>query len=158
MEFVLVLGFIWLGCLRVDEIEFSTRLESPFVFSLACQRTGTMKSLRRSLGDKSKADPHPHPSSSPGFVPSLSKPSSSIQPPKKVIRAIDHHSSNSPSELPFAKGDFFYVVGEKDDMKGGPGFYEALSKAFLFGLLLCFPFFSSLSFSSCFFFLFFSDD
>ncbi|CED84732.1 NADPH oxidase [Phaffia rhodozyma] len=103
-----------------------------------------MKSLRRSLGDKTK-DQSASPSSSSsavgalsgsggssgstaaGFVPSLSKPSASIQPPKKVIRAIDNHSSSSPSELPFVKGDFFYVVGEKDDPRGGPGFYEALN-------------------------------
>lgn len=93
-----------------------------------------MKSLRRSLGDKNK-DSHGSPGSSTqsptfpaGFVPSLSKPSSSIAPPKKVIRAKESHSSTrSPQELPFAKGDFFYVVGEREDGRGGI-YYEALSE------------------------------
>lgn len=89
-----------------------------------------MKSLRRSLGDKKESNPGS--ASSPTFasnVPSLSKPTASIAPPKKVIKARENHTSTSPQELPFAKGDFFYVVGERDDPRGGSsGYYEALSE------------------------------
>lgn len=85
-----------------------------------------MKNFRRSH-DKSK-DGGPAAAHTPSAgIPSLSKPSASIQPPKKVIRAKESHVSTSPQELPFNKGDFFYVVGERDDPRGGPGYYEALS-------------------------------
>jgi bud emergence protein 1 len=96
-----------------------------------------MKSLRRSLGDKkdshnSSSSSHASsPSaSSPTFgqTPSLSKPTASIAPPKKVIKARENHTSSSPQELPFVKGEFFFVVGEKADPRGGPGYYEALSE------------------------------
>lgn len=92
-----------------------------------------MKSFRRSLNDKERSSskdltPEPLPSTS---IPSMSKPSASIQPPKKVIRAKESHVSSSPQELPFIKGDFFYVVGERDDPRGGPGYYEALSECSL---------------------------
>lgn len=90
-----------------------------------------MKSFRRSLGEKSKdgaAAPH-----GAGLPTTLSKPTASIQPPKKVIRAKESHVSTSPQELPFNKGDFFYVVGERDDPHGGPGYYEALSESPSFG-------------------------
>lgn len=86
-----------------------------------------MKSFRRSLGDKSKdaaAGSH-----GAGLPTTLSKPTAAIQPPKKVIRAKVNHVSTSPQELPFSKGDFFYVVGERDDPNGGPGYYEALSES-----------------------------
>jgi hypothetical protein len=85
-----------------------------------------MKSFRRSLGDKSKDSPAA--SHGTGLPTTLSKPTASIQPPKKVIRAKESHVSTSPQELPFSKGDFFYVVGERDDPNGGPGYYEALSE------------------------------
>lgn len=94
-----------------------------------------MKSLRRSLGDKKDSHSSSHSTSpsasSPTFgqTPQLSKPSASIAPPKKVIKAKENHTSTSPQELPFVKGEFFFVVGEKADPRGGPGYYEALSES-----------------------------
>ncbi|EJD01301.1 uncharacterized protein FOMMEDRAFT_89426 [Fomitiporia mediterranea MF3/22] len=56
-------------------------------------------------------------------IPAVSKPTSAIQPPKKVIRALDDHRPPHPlNELSFSKGDFFYVINEIDQ---GPGWYEA---------------------------------
>lgn len=92
-----------------------------------------MKSLRRSLGDKNKDgsghahSPFPSGTTSPhvttmtaggssAFASStapLSKPSHTIAPPQKVIRARQAHVSGSPQELSFAAGDFFYCTGEK---------------------------------------------
>ncbi|KAI0347053.1 hypothetical protein BDW22DRAFT_1307532, partial [Trametopsis cervina] len=46
----------------------------------------------------------------------LSKPTlTAIQPPVKVIRAIQSHRSNSPHQLSFEKGDFFHVLNDPKD-------------------------------------------
>jgi bud emergence protein 1 len=45
-------------------------------------------------------------------LPQISKPASASLPPQKVIRAIAPHSPNTPQELPFQKGDFFYVTAD----------------------------------------------
>ncbi|KAI0034415.1 hypothetical protein K488DRAFT_17084, partial [Vararia minispora EC-137] len=45
----------------------------------------------------------------------ISKPSSSIAPPQKVIRATAPYRSTAPQELSFSKGDFFYVIKEIND-------------------------------------------
>ncbi|KAK7696632.1 hypothetical protein QCA50_001290 [Cerrena zonata] len=69
-----------------------------------------MKSLRKSLnGNKD----HSHHISSPSSpLPSLSKPINAIQPPKKVIKALQSHRATAPQELSFEKGDFFHVVND----------------------------------------------
>ena len=79
-----------------------------------------MKSLRKSLnGNKDSSrlqisTPLPIPTT-------LSKPSSAILPPQKVIRALTTYKSQAPQELSFAKGDFFYVL---KDTENSP-WYEA---------------------------------
>ncbi|PIL36724.1 hypothetical protein GSI_00413 [Ganoderma sinense ZZ0214-1] len=76
-----------------------------------------MKSLRKSLnGNK---DQH-HNISTPSPLPSLSKPSTAIQPPKKVIRALGPYKSTAPQELSFDKGDFFHVLHDNGGL-----WYEA---------------------------------
>lgn len=50
--------------------------------------------------------------STPLPIPQVSKPTSASLPPQKVIRAIAPHSPNTPQELPFQKGDFFYVTAD----------------------------------------------
>ncbi|KZT13143.1 uncharacterized protein LAESUDRAFT_639208 [Laetiporus sulphureus 93-53] len=66
-----------------------------------------MKTLRKSLNGHKDQSQH---ISTP--LPSLSKPSSAIQPPKKVIRALDSYKSTAPQELSFEKGDFFHVLSD----------------------------------------------
>ncbi|KIL68202.1 hypothetical protein M378DRAFT_72594 [Amanita muscaria Koide BX008] len=80
-----------------------------------------MKSLRKSLTGGGR-DSHTHRPliSTPVPLPSVSKPPSSILPPSKVIRAISAYRPQAPQELPFQKGDFFYVLN--DD---GGQWYEA---------------------------------
>lgn len=79
-----------------------------------------MKSLRKSLnGNK---DVHRLQISTPLPLPSISKPLSASLPPQKVIRAINSHRPSAPTQLPFSKGDFFYVTGDPDNY--GP-WYEA---------------------------------
>ncbi|RPB03664.1 hypothetical protein L873DRAFT_1668579 [Choiromyces venosus 120613-1] len=53
------------------------------------------------------------------------KPAISIQPPKKVIRALFDYAAVNDQELSFSKGDFFHVVGREDD----PEWYEASNPA-----------------------------
>ncbi|KAF8639961.1 hypothetical protein AX17_001211 [Amanita inopinata Kibby_2008] len=78
-----------------------------------------MKSLRKSLtGGKDSTRPL---ISTPLPLPAVSKPPSSILPPQKVIRAQSAYKPQAPQELPFQKGDFFYVL--KDDDTGQ--WYEA---------------------------------
>ncbi|KAF8911852.1 hypothetical protein CPB85DRAFT_1434659 [Mucidula mucida] len=55
-------------------------------------------------------------------LPAVSKPPSSILPPQKVIRALSPYHPQAPQELPFKKGDFFYVLRDVDD---GGSWYEA---------------------------------
>ncbi|KAH9853825.1 hypothetical protein C2E23DRAFT_884475 [Lenzites betulinus] len=75
-----------------------------------------MKSLRKSLnGNKDH-----HHISTPAPLPALSKPSTAIVPPKKVIRAIGSYKSNTPQELSFEKGDFFHVLNDNGGL-----WYEA---------------------------------
>ncbi|CAL1702163.1 unnamed protein product [Somion occarium] len=69
-----------------------------------------MKSLRKSLnGNKDHSHHIPSPSSP---LPPLSKPINAIQPPKKVIKALQSHRATAPQELSFDKGDFFHVVND----------------------------------------------
>ncbi|TFK29257.1 scd2/ral3 [Coprinopsis marcescibilis] len=51
----------------------------------------------------------------------MSKPSSAILPPQKVIRALTTYKSQAPQELSFHKGDFFYVLRDGQDS----AWYEA---------------------------------
>jgi hypothetical protein len=68
-----------------------------------------MKSLRKSFGANKEV-----PISSP--LPPLSRPGpTTVQPPMKVIRAIQSHRSNSPHQLSFEKGDFFHVLNDPKD-------------------------------------------
>ena len=78
-----------------------------------------MDFLRRSIHGKDVHLGHPHISTP---IPAVSKPTTAIQPPKKVIRALDDHRPQAPHELSFTKGDFFHVINEVDQ---GPGWYEA---------------------------------
>ncbi|TBU32167.1 hypothetical protein BD311DRAFT_655294 [Dichomitus squalens] len=76
-----------------------------------------MKSLRKSLnGNKD----HHHISTPSSPLPALSKPSTAVQPPKKVIRALGPYKSNAPQELSFEKGDFFHVLHDNGGL-----WYEA---------------------------------
>lgn len=79
-----------------------------------------MKSLRKSLSSNGNKETH---ISSP--LPSLSKPLTSIQPPKKVIRALQTYKAKAPQELSFEKGDFFHVV---EDVNAGQ-WYQAHNPA-----------------------------
>ena len=82
-----------------------------------------MKSLRKSLNgnkDHHHHHLHRHHISTPTPLPALSKPSTAIVPPKKVIKAIGSYKSNTPQELSFAKGDFFHVVNDNGGL-----WYEA---------------------------------
>lgn len=52
------------------------------------------------------------------------KHASALQPPKQVIRAKADHTSTSPCELSFRKGDFFHVVPD-DAAPQVPGWFNA---------------------------------
>ncbi|KZS97543.1 hypothetical protein SISNIDRAFT_449062 [Sistotremastrum niveocremeum HHB9708] len=80
-----------------------------------------MKSLRRSL-NKDAHHGLPQISTPLSSMPLVSKPSHAVQPPKKVIRALQTYRPNAPQELSFSKGDFFYVIRDVDT---GIGWYEA---------------------------------
>lgn len=67
-----------------------------------------MKTLRKSL----QREPQRLQISTPVPLPQISKPASASLPPQKVIRAIAPHSPSTPQELPFQKGDFFYVTAD----------------------------------------------
>ncbi|KAG1780331.1 hypothetical protein EV702DRAFT_773880 [Suillus placidus] len=68
-----------------------------------------MKSLRKSLNGN--RDIHRLEISTPLPLPSVSKPQNASLPPQKVIRAIAQYRPQGPQQLPFQKGDFFYVTG-----------------------------------------------
>ncbi|KAH7916694.1 hypothetical protein BJ138DRAFT_1074593 [Hygrophoropsis aurantiaca] len=72
-----------------------------------------MKSLRKSL-NANKDTHHRLQISTPLPLPSLSKPLSASLPPQKVIRAVSAYRPQAPQQLPFQKGDFFYVTGDPD--------------------------------------------
>ncbi|KIJ70458.1 hypothetical protein HYDPIDRAFT_172271 [Hydnomerulius pinastri MD-312] len=72
-----------------------------------------MKSLRKSLN--ANKDTHRLQISTPMPLPSISKPLSASLPPQKVIRAIAPYRPQAPQQLPFQKGDFFYVTGDPDN-------------------------------------------
>jgi bud emergence protein 1 len=80
-----------------------------------------MKSLRKSLnaGSSGKDSNRPRISTP---LPSISKPPSAILPPQKVIRALASYRPQAPQELPFQKGDFFYV---SRDLDNNGDWYEA---------------------------------
>ena len=69
-----------------------------------------MKSLRKSLSK----EPPRQPISTPLPLPGISKPSPAVSPPQKVIRALSAYRPRAPQELPFQKGDFFYVLKDVD--------------------------------------------
>ncbi|KII95911.1 hypothetical protein PLICRDRAFT_129977 [Plicaturopsis crispa FD-325 SS-3] len=79
-----------------------------------------MKSLRKSINNGDKVG-RQH-ISTPLLLPNVSKPNSSILPPQKVIRAQAAYRPQAPQELPFQKGDFFYVIREVD---ANGAWYEA---------------------------------
>ncbi|KAG1892835.1 hypothetical protein F4604DRAFT_1701835 [Suillus subluteus] len=68
-----------------------------------------MKSLRKSLNGNREI--HRLEISTPLPLPSVSKPQNASLPPQKVIRAIASYRPQGPQQLPFQKGDFFYVTG-----------------------------------------------
>lgn len=70
-----------------------------------------MKSLRKSLNGNGNRDIHRLEISTPLPLPSVSKPQNASLPPQKVIRAIASYRPQGPQQLPFQKGDFFYVTG-----------------------------------------------
>jgi bud emergence protein 1 len=76
-----------------------------------------MKSLRKSFNRENSSH-----SSISTPIPAISKPATAVVPPKKVIRAAVNHRPQGPTELPFQKGDFFYVIREVND---GGSWYEA---------------------------------
>ncbi|KAJ7122778.1 hypothetical protein C8R44DRAFT_154198 [Mycena epipterygia] len=73
-----------------------------------------MKSIRKSLNGNKDAGIRAQ-ISTPVPLPSVSKPPSAILPPQKVIRALDAYRPQAPQELPFKKGDFFYVLRDVDN-------------------------------------------
>lgn len=91
----------------------------PHLF-LAVRRLGTMKSLRKSLNNRDTVRSQ---ISAPSPLPSVSKPATSIQPPKKVIRALATSQTAVAQGLSFNKGDFFYVTKDVDS------WYEAHNPA-----------------------------
>lgn len=85
-----------------------------------------MKNLRKSFGNgRSDSKRHISTPSSPLERPSLSKPFAGIQPPKKVIKALESYKSQAPQELSYEQGDFFHVI---TDPNGGL-WYEAHNPA-----------------------------
>lgn len=73
-----------------------------------------MKSLRKSLNGSSGKDSIRSQISTPLPLPPISKPASAILPPQKVIRALSAYRPQAPQELPFEKGEFFYVLRDVD--------------------------------------------
>ncbi|KAJ7283460.1 hypothetical protein C8J57DRAFT_1292630 [Mycena rebaudengoi] len=69
-----------------------------------------MKSIRKSLNGNKDGGGIRAQISAPAPLPSVSKPPSAILPPQKVIRALSTYRPQAPQELPFKKGDFFYVL------------------------------------------------
>lgn len=65
----------------------------------------------------------PTPSGVTAFTNPLSRPTERVAPPQKVIKALASHRSTNPQQLSYTKGDFWYVIGERDE------WYEALSKS-----------------------------
>ncbi|KAJ7688398.1 hypothetical protein B0H17DRAFT_656594 [Mycena rosella] len=80
-----------------------------------------MKSIRKSLNGNKDGGIRAQ-ISTPVPLPSVSKPPSAILPPQKVIRALDGYRPQVPQELPFKKGDFFYVLRDVDNQGA---WYEA---------------------------------
>ncbi|BEI84698.1 hypothetical protein CcaverHIS002_0500990 [Cutaneotrichosporon cavernicola] len=98
-----------------------------------------MKSFRRSQGHgngHSHSNSHGQTGPSSGFRPPgpngpngpvppfanpLSRPTERVAPPQKVIKALASHRSTNPQQLSYSKGDFWYVIGERDE------WYEALN-------------------------------
>ncbi|KAJ3548826.1 hypothetical protein NMY22_g1121 [Coprinellus aureogranulatus] len=78
-----------------------------------------MKSLRKSLNGNKESSKLTI--STPLPIPTLSKPSTAILPPQKVIRALNNYEKQAPQELSFSKGDFFYVLKDPEDS----AWYEA---------------------------------
>lgn len=81
-----------------------------------------MKSLRRSLVNKDPPSGNVR-ISTPLSLPPVSKPPSALQPPTRVIKAVQSYRSQAPQELSFVKGDFFHVVRDVD--RGNSQWYEA---------------------------------
>ncbi|KAG5637309.1 hypothetical protein H0H81_005002 [Sphagnurus paluster] len=82
-----------------------------------------MKSLRKSLNGSSGRDSNIRAQiSTPVPLPPVSKPHPAILPPQKVIRALSAYRPQAPQELPFQKGDFFYVLR---DVENQGTWYEA---------------------------------
>ncbi|KAI0299740.1 hypothetical protein B0F90DRAFT_1726930 [Multifurca ochricompacta] len=69
-----------------------------------------MKALRKSLNHKDSHQPF---ISTP--LPPVSRPSTAINPPQKVIRATSNYRSPTPQQLSFQQGDFFYVIREVNE-------------------------------------------
>jgi bud emergence protein 1 len=80
-----------------------------------------MKSFRKSLNGNKDGGIRAQ-ISTPVPLPAVSKPPSAILPPQKVIRALSAYRPQAPQELPFKKGDFFYVLRDVDN---GGAWYEA---------------------------------
>lgn len=76
-----------------------------------------MKSLRKSFNRENSSASH---TAIATPIPAISKPATAVVPPKKVIRALSNHRPQGPTELPFQKGDFFYVIREVNE--GGSWF------------------------------------
>ena len=77
-----------------------------------------MNVIRKSFNNKG---PHQQPYISTPLPP-ISKPSTAVSPPQKVIRATSSYRSPTPQQLSFQQGDFFYVIREV--LEGG-SWYEA---------------------------------
>jgi bud emergence protein 1 len=81
-------------------------------------------------GPSSAFRPPPGPNGpAPAFANPLSRPTERVAPPQKVIKALASHRSTNPQQLSYSKGDFWYVIGERDE------WYEALSKFLLSNVL-----------------------
>ncbi|KAJ7477073.1 scd2/ral3 [Mycena galericulata] len=74
-----------------------------------------MKSIRKSLNGNKDTGSIRAQISTPVPLPAVSKPPSAILPPQKVIRALEAYRPQAPQELPFKKGDFFYVLRDVDN-------------------------------------------
>ncbi|KAJ6539010.1 hypothetical protein B0H19DRAFT_1036617 [Mycena capillaripes] len=80
-----------------------------------------MRSIRKSLNGNKDGGIRAQ-ISTPVPLPAVSKPPSAILPPQKVIRALSTYHPQAPQELPFKKGDFFYVLRDVDS---AGAWYEA---------------------------------